>query len=633
VTSPPVDRSRRAWSIGLGAGALLLRLAHVIGVRDTPLFSHLFIDPAMYDEWARAIAGGRWLSEAPFFLDPLYPYWVGLIYAGVGPSLLAVALIQCVVSAMIPVALFDATERWYDRSCAATAGVFAAVFLPAIYWTAPLMKPTLAAGCFTLVLWSLARAMQSPSRRRLWVVAGAGFAATALLRGNLLLVFPLLLVWLLLASPWNDRIGPRGSRPRRIAALSLLVGGAIVLLLPAAHNLAVSREFIVATVNHGQIFYIGNNAANPSGRFDELPFVSSRPAFEQRDFKREAERRVGRPLSHRATSRFWFGEGLDWVRANPMDWLRVSWNKLRVYWGAYETPASLDYYFYREFSTVLRLPLPGFGVIGPLALLGCALTLRRRGWPRLLVLLTALSCLAVIQFFVLTRFRIVSTPAMLVLAGVGATECVRRVRRWRTLLPLLLLLPAAWAFVNLPVRAPANDWSVRLATRLSLPTRPETTALARYNLGLTYAAKALESADPQAWLSLAEAELRHSLSEEQDLSAYEELGKVLANAQRNAEAIEAYEQFSRLDPLNFRPAHALGLLHLRTGDTRAAEAFFRRATTLEPRFAPSSLELGKLLLKQGRMADAAGSFERVLALNPGDREAQAGLQAARQPLR
>ena len=63
--------------------------------------------------------------------------------------------------------------------------------------------------------------------------------------------------------------------------------------------------------------------------------------------------------------------------------------KVRSFWGAYEIPDSLDYYLYRKTAPLLRLPLPGFGLLAPLGLLGALLSLGRRGWPQLLILFTA----------------------------------------------------------------------------------------------------------------------------------------------------------------------------------------------------------------------------------------------------
>jgi 4-amino-4-deoxy-L-arabinose transferase-like glycosyltransferase len=622
----------RTWIIGLFVGGLILRLLHLATVYQSPLFNYLFIDPKMYDEWGLSIARGQLLGQAPFFLDPLYPYFIGGVYAAVGRSYLAVAMIQSLLGALVAPLLFDAARRWFDRPVPQLAGIIAAIYQPSIYYGAILLKPGLAVFLVALFLWLLAKALQQ-RRPGIWIATGAALGLVVLSRTNLLLVVPVLAIAVL----FSDRTAGE-ERSWRVLYGSgvgaVLAGVAIVLAFPAAHNWAASREFVLTTTNWGQIYFIGNNADNPTGRFEELSFVRSNPVYEQTDFKREAERRAGKELSHGAVSRFWFTESWKWVRSHPADWLAVQWSKLRLYWGGYEMPASQDYYLYRRSAALLRAPLPGFGLLGPFGLLGTALAFGRRGWPRMLAIYTIASSLAVVLFFVLTRFRVVIVPALFVLAAFGAVELVRRWREatrragWAPALGLTGLLLIFFVFVNIPVRATADCWSYRLANAIGLPTHLETTANAHFNLGVTYAARAKEAENPEEMLGLAEAELRAALEDEAQFKTHVELGKVLARQRRDEEAIEAYKQAVALQPYDYRSRHALGLLHRRVGDLSAAEAAFREALRAEPRHAASAVRLGELLMQQGRAKEAADLFRYALRLKPDDRAARVGLAAA-----
>ena len=46
-----------------------------------------------YDEWARRIAGGDWIGSEVFYQAPLYPYFLGVIYAIAGRDLLIVRIV------------------------------------------------------------------------------------------------------------------------------------------------------------------------------------------------------------------------------------------------------------------------------------------------------------------------------------------------------------------------------------------------------------------------------------------------------------------------------------------------------------------------------------------------------------
>ena len=619
--------SDRAWIAGLFGGALVLRLVHLLTVRHAPLFDHLYIDPKMYDEWAQRIAAGRLLSDAPFFLDPLYPYFVGAIYAVAGRSLLAVAAVQAVLGALAAPLVFDAARPWLPRPVPRVAGIAAALYLPAVFFGTVLMKPTLALFLVALMLWLLSRAMLA-GRPVDWAVAGAALGVVGLARGTALGTVPALA----LAAALELRGDGRG---RTLARVASFLAGVLVATIPTlAHNFAVSGELIPTTTNWGQIYFIGNNPDNANGRFMELPFVRSEPVHEQEDFKREAERRAGRTLTHREVSGFWFAESARWIRAHPGDWARLQWKKLRVFWGGYETPASLDYYFYRRSAPVLRLPIPGFEVLGPFALLGTLLALRRRGWPQLVAVYALALSISVVAFFVLTRFRLLAAPALYVLAALAAVELAGAVRaaiggraRMRAL-ALAALLLAAFAFVNLPVQAPRDYWTYRLADAIGLPTRLETTAKAHFNLGVTCAALADGAADPAATLRQAEQELRAALAEEERPETLVELGKVLAREGRDDDAIPVYEQALALAPYDWRARHTLGLLHLRGGRPREAEAAFAEALRLAPRHAANAVRLGEALLAQGRAGEAAEAFRYALRIDPDDRAARDGLARA-----
>jgi tetratricopeptide (TPR) repeat protein len=225
-------------------------------------------------------------------------------------------------------------------------------------------------------------------------------------------------------------------------------------------------------------------------------------------------------------------------------------------------------------------------------------------------------------------------PALFPLAAFAAVELVGRVRdaidgraRVQTASVCGLFLVFA-VFVDLPVRSTTDTWRYRVASTLHLPVQRETTAGARFNLGVTYARRAGDAAQGTELLSLAEAELRAAVGEEPLARYHVELGKVLAREQRNDEAIAQYHAAAELEPLDYRVHHALGLLYRRVGQNEAAATAFGEALRLEPRHAASAVQLGQVLLESGRTTEAAAAFRHALRLRPDDRQAREGLAAA-----
>jgi len=624
----------------LFAVALALRLVHVATLRHSPFFDTLLLDCKMYDAWGRRIAAGQWLGGEPFFQDPLYAYFLGALYSALGQRMLAVLLVQALLGALVAPLLFLAARRWLSSSTATIAGAVAAVYLPSIYYDGLILKTGLALFLVATLLWQLSRAAAGSGAGG-WAAVGIVLGLATLTRGNLLLFAPLLAGWILLA-PAPPGAAPASPRRRALRLAAYAAGLLAVLGGSALHNRLAAGEWILTTANAGQNLYIGNNPWNESGEYQKLPFVDANPLHERQDFAREAARRSGRTLGPREVSRFWRDRALAWIREDPRGFLRLTWRKLRVYWGAYEVPDSLDYALYRRYAPLLRLPLPGFGLVAPLGLLGALLALRLRGWPRLLVAFVVGYSASVVLFFVFSRFRMAMMPALFVLAGLAVTELAALARRARReprargrLLLAATALVAFGAFVNLPVRGAADGWSYRLAAAVGLPRRAESGALAWYNLGLAYAARAEPGPEQAHWLAEAEAALSRALElEPQEVSFHVELGKVLARQHRNDEAIERYRAAERLAPNDYRIAHSLGLLYRRRGELSLAEGAFRRSLELAPAHASGAVQLGEVLLEQGRPREAAAAFRQALALRPGDRRAQEGLAraAARAPV-
>ena len=639
------------YLVGLFLLSLLLRAGHLYLIRDAPLFNHLFLDPLYYDEWGLRITGGEWLGETLFFQDPLYPYFLGILYALLGHHYLAVVAIQAVLGSLVAPILFLSAKPWFGRPAALVGALLAATYLPSIYYEGLILKTWLGMFLLTAAFWALSVTIPS-SDRRTWIGVGLLLGLACLARGNLLLFLPTLALWVLLdpsatskdseepaggaRDPGKRRQRLAGRRPWAIVGC-LLLGSGVVLGASAVRNRVAGGHWVLTTSNAGQNFFIGNNPFNTTGEYAPLPFVDSNPKHEERDFVREAERLAGRSLNPREVSRFWLGEALRWIRENPGDWLRLTGRKLRNYWGAYEIPDNLDYYLYRESSAVLRLPLPGFGLVAPLGLLGALLCLRRGGWPRALLLFVVVYSTSVVLFFVFSRFRMIMMPALFVFAGHAVMELARSFREARgkpgvraPLVRRLALLVALFAVVNLPVRAPRHLWGYRVADRIGLPVRPETMATAHYNYGLAFAIRAKEAEEPEPLLRMAEAELRQALREDgSHAKMHVELGKVLARMKRNREAIEAYNEALRIEPHQWRTHFSLGLLYRREGDPPSAEGAFRQVVGLRPDYASAHVQLGEVLLDLGRREEAAEAFRNALRLAPDSTRAREGLASSR----
>src|SRR6266853_408886 len=94
VAPADVRRPFFLWGAAIFLAALVVRLIHVSEIRHAPFFSVLMGDAHGYDDWAQHIARGDWVGRDVFYQAPLYPYFLGAIYAVAGRNLLLVRIVQ-----------------------------------------------------------------------------------------------------------------------------------------------------------------------------------------------------------------------------------------------------------------------------------------------------------------------------------------------------------------------------------------------------------------------------------------------------------------------------------------------------------------------------------------------------------
>jgi 4-amino-4-deoxy-L-arabinose transferase-like glycosyltransferase len=467
----PSDRAL-AWIV-FGV-ALAARGAYLWSVWNAPSFRYAMGDAEAYHERALEILAGHWLEDRAFYQDPLYPYFLAALYALFGAGSSLVPCVQSLLGAATAVFVYRVGRAVFGTPAGALAGLLAALYGPSLYYDALLLKVSLSLLLVTLALVLVLRADAGDDGLRPlsvavllpWLGAGFAFGLATLTRGNYLLFVPVLLGWV----AW----GRHGGARRLAAGCAVAFGLALAIAPVSIHNAIASRDFVLITSQAGQNFYIGNHRGNHVGSYRPPPFVRPNPRYEQDDMRDEAERRAGRPLSPSERSRFWFRQGLAEIAADPAHAARLFWMKLRLSAGDYEVPDNYSFeYFREELSSVLRLPLPSWGLVFPLSICGLFFARRdRRALLLTLYLVTYLASLAL--FYTGSRYRMPLVPVVLVLTGEGGVRVAAdlRARRWRRALPSLLFLGVAWAIAYQPV-VPREDL-----------------ALYRFKLGVQHARRA-----------------------------------------------------------------------------------------------------------------------------------------------
>lgn len=398
--------------------ALAAGTAVAVQVQASPFGNRPIVDERMYVEWARRIAGGELMGGDVFFFDPLWAYVLALLLVVTKGSLLACRLFGVALFAGTVELVYRTAARLFgSERLALGAAACTALYGPLAFASGFLLKEPLT---IHLVAWAAFLMVHVEGRR--WVLPGLLFGLLALLRGNFLLVSPLVFIAARRQAGW--------------AALGL----ALPLALCLSHNLAYG-QFVVTTAHGGANFWLGNNPES-SGTYEAPAFIVARPASELSGFKAEAEARVGRPLTHAESSRYWLGQGLRFWAEHPLDALGLLFRKTRLMLHDYEVPDNYALTCFRGwFAPALWLAPLSWGVLFGLALLGMVHAWRSQPLARPVVLFAVLYGASVMVFFVFDRYRVPLAPLLCLFAAVGVSR-LRHVRWEAVLLAAGLLL--AW---------------------------------------------------------------------------------------------------------------------------------------------------------------------------------------------
>ncbi|MCY2958749.1 MAG: glycosyltransferase family 39 protein [Planctomycetota bacterium] len=472
----PAARRDLAWLLAIAVLGFALRLAAVFQYQSShPNAASVVIDERSYDRWARAIAGGDWMGREVFFQEPLYPYALGSLYAVAGPSLLVARVAHCVLWAAAIVLIGLLARRLFGRAAGFVAAALVALHGPGLVFPSLILKENLflpvLAGLALLLVRS--RSLAGNRARIAWVAIGVLGGLGALLRGNVLVLLPVLALWPIARNLFQrERVAPAF-----VLSAAFVLGVACALVPVAWRNAHVGGVFVLTTSGAGTNVYGGNNLENPYGRATEFSFVRGIPEYEAGDWAREAERRSGGDLAPNEVSSFWMREALRSMRERPLDHARILWNKLRLSLGRYEVPDNHMLDWDARYVAIARGPWPDFGVTGALGLAGvltwvALLVARRRapaqcaGGATELAILFALYLGTIVLTVTSDRARL---PLLVMLAPFAAFTSAAVVEWFRgrrpvegAILAVALAVALCAAYVPaLPAADRAEDWDER----------------------------------------------------------------------------------------------------------------------------------------------------------------------------
>ncbi len=547
--------------------ALLLRLTFFfLNQKLNPTFSFPIMDALYHHEWAQDLVAGGTRGTDAFFRGPLYPYFLSFLYRVSGSSIAFAVFVQHIIGALTAGLIYLTARELFSRTVALVAGLTTALYWVLVYMEGDLLIETTFIFLNTLTMLLL---LQGTRRHSLLRLAAGGFVLglATIDRPSILVFFPAIPIALYLAG----RRRPAGARGWMRQTLVVAVACAIPIAPVMVRNYVVARAIVPVGASGGVNFYIGNNPAS-DGSTAIVPGTRADWWGGYNDAIALAERATGRKLTLAEVSDYYFQRGLDYIRTQPEQAWRLMGRKFMMFWGAGERANDKYIYFFWHLAGMKYVPLPGFWLIGPLALLGGFLLWRRRAELAMFYLFVIVYSLGVIVFFVNARFRLPVIPVLTLFSGYATVYLVRAFReRQFGVVRAIVVLAAAALLVN-------SDYAYQRQMRAY------SDAFSNYTLGNAYLKMGMEGTALNHFSRAAE------INAESPTPAYRaiqrevdyNLGVLLWKSGLCSRTIEVLERVGGNDELARHALDCLGDCYLKRQDLASAQRVYEHLLQLSP---------------------------------------------------
>lgn len=602
---------------------LALRISYLREIVHSPDFASPLVDAAYHDYWARALATSDWsipdnasysddpeICSTPYFRPPGYPFFLAFVYRLFHGSYLAARIVQMVVGLSGGVLAYFLGKTVFGRRTGLVFAGLVSTYWGFIYFEGELLSTALLgtlglAVIYTLCLWHKKQTV------RYALAGGILFGVFAVVRPNILLFGPAVLIWC-----WwvQHRREPRG--PVGLTWLGFTVG-AIAMIAPVTiRNYVVARDTVLITSNLGINLYTGNSK-NATGKYTVFPSVGTLTqqtdwnCFHYPQIVRGVEALHGKEMKHSEVSSYFTGKAIDYIRTHKARTLKLVLKKTLLFWGPTELPSNKEIALEKQHSRTLGY-LPGFPMALSLGLVGLlqlclgrrkhrksqdcddAVTDRQFELSILMLLFIVSYFLSVLPFFVVGRYRIPVIPFLLLFGAFGLSRIghwVATRHRGQSMLWVAVAI-AAYVAASIPI----------------IPHKPDEAS------GHLLRANCYRLAGK---LDLAAQECREAvrLAPQQE-KGHRRLADLLLRQRRHAEAIEQYTQAAQLGPARFDVQCNLAMAFRSLGDLDRAIEHLRQAVRLKPDVAEVHYRLATLLKRKRQTETAIEHFRQAATLAP-----------------
>lgn len=557
-----------------------------------PLFNQPVSDAGVYFEWGKAIASGQWSHDGVFYMAPLYPYILGVIFKVFGTSINAVVIVQHIVGLCSLVLVYEITRKVFDDRSAVVAMILAGLHAPAVFNESKILLTSITLLLYLFSLFLLLHQKKEKANFPLSFITGLVIGISVLQRPNILLFIPFVVVWFfILFKP-----------AYKVALLSsiLLVVGLLIPIAPVTlHNYNASGDFILLTSNTGVNFYYGANM-DAAPTFTRRTAISDSIENEQVKAKEIAEKELGRELSPKGVSDFWMAKGFDAIRQDVPKWLLYEAKKFYWILNSYEIANNYNIQFEGKQVPSLRIFFIPFGLICLFGIVGIWLA-RGKNIKVLLLNFYLLSVfLGLMIFTVVGRFRVPLTVVLVSFAGYGILEYLGLMKKRNIDLQSSKKYLAATIIIIL------------LAVPTMVPYRKASNPASSYH---TLGILAFREGDYEQAIKYQELALQ---TFPQYTEAYNNLGSCYRFTGDYDKALEMYNKASEMNPNYPESRVNAGLIYLEKKEYLKSIEKFQQALAIRPDYPKAKMNMAFAIYYSGDVNRAIQIMKELIEAEPTD---------------
>ena len=437
------------YPLALFSLALIIRIVYIYQLKNSYFFAPFKggFDDYIFDSWAMEILKGNWLGDSVIYIYrmPLYVYFLSLVYYLFGHSYLAVYILQAIIGALTCVVVYRIGSIYFTPIAGLAGGLLTAFYGPLLYYTGMLVGETL--GIFlTCLSFLFLLLFQKKSKFVNLFIAGILMGLSMLARGNMLIVLPFVIFWLIL-------ILRKEKITKLVVSIVISIIGVLIAIAPImVRNYVIEKDVVPITALGGLNIYIGN-AYGSDGKYHIVPKVGNSAETMVRDSIRVAEAEAGRKLKPSEVSNFWLRETIKSIKEHGVGYLfPLLFKKLVFFWNSYELPDIWDYYFIRNYIPILGLPFINFSILAALACVGICFAWSQRKDLLLLFIFIFGYMVSLIAVFIISRYRAQVVPFLSVPAGFAIVSFLNlKEMGYKKVLYALALGSFVFIFCNLPI--------------------------------------------------------------------------------------------------------------------------------------------------------------------------------------